>query len=124
MEVKKTSLLVVTAVLILAALTAVPAFCQPGQGGGQRGGRGQMGPGGPPGMGMQMQLPPPPQTTMVVADGVLYIACDGKVTAFEAKTLNKLAEATYLERPAPPKPGEGPGMGPGGQAPPPPAPEE
>jgi hypothetical protein len=34
---------------------------------------------------------------MLAADGVLYVACDGKLTAFEAKTLKKLTEATYAE---------------------------
>ena len=78
-----------------------------------------MGPGmgmGGPGMGMGMmggggQQPTP---VMLVADGVLYIACDGKVTAFELKTLNKLAQATYWERPAADRRGPGMGRGPAG----------
>jgi hypothetical protein len=55
-------------------------------------GRGMMG----PGMGMP---PTPPQPVVVVADGVVYVAFDGKIMAFEAKTLHKLSEATYSERP-------------------------
>jgi outer membrane protein assembly factor BamB len=45
----------------------------------------------------------PPSPVVVIGDGVVYVAFDGKITAFEAKTLKKLAEATYWERPEPPK---------------------
>ena len=58
-------------------------------------------PGGPPPMMGPMGAPPSP--VVVIGDGVVYVAFDGKITAFEAKTLRKLAEATYWERPEPPK---------------------
>ena len=61
-------------------------------------------PGPPPGMG---------QAAMVVADGVVYVAAEGKVFAFEAKSLKKLAEVSYSTRPQ-----RGPGGGPGGGQPP------
>jgi len=38
---------------------------------------------------------------MLVADGVVYVACDGRLMAFEAKTLKKLGEAIYWRAPAP-----------------------
>lgn len=59
-----------------------------------------------------MMQPSAPTPVMLVVDGVLYIACDGKVFAFEAKTLKKLAEATYLE---PRQRGQGPRGGRQGQ---------
>jgi hypothetical protein len=91
---------------ITAGFALHPAFSQqeggppmppggPGMGGGPMG--------GPPGP------PPAPPVQMLAADGALYVACDGKVTAYEAKTLKKLAEATYSERKNPP--GPPPGMG-------------
>jgi len=58
-------------------------------------------PGGPPPMMGPMGAPPSP--VVVLGDGVVYVAFDGKITAFEAKTLKKLAEAIYWERPEPPK---------------------
>jgi hypothetical protein len=58
---------------------------------------------------MPMMPPPTPTPVVVLGDGVVYVACDGKLIAFEAKTLRKLAEATYWERPARP---EGPPPGP------------
>lgn len=99
------------------------------QGGMQPGGpmppwAGQGGPG--MGMGMGMGMPPfggqgmmglamrpsvPP--VMMVVDGIVYIAFEGKLTAFDAKTLERIAEATYWERPERgPQPGGGP-VGPG-----------
>jgi outer membrane protein assembly factor BamB len=60
-------------------------------------------PGGPMPMMGPMGPPPAPVPVVVVGDGVVYVACDGKLTAFEAKTLKKLGEATYWERPEPPK---------------------
>ena len=66
-------------------------------------------------MGGPMGPPPGPPMQMVAADGALYVACDGKVIALEAKTLKKLAEVTVSERPRlgpggpPPNPGLPPG---------------
>jgi hypothetical protein len=34
----------------------------------------------------------------------VYVACDGKLTAYEAKTLKKLGEATFWKPPTPPEP--------------------
>jgi hypothetical protein len=65
----------------------------PGQGmGGPDGGSGGR-------MGMSTQATQAPTPVMLVAEGVLYIACDGKVTAFDAKTLKKIGDAMYWERP-------------------------
>jgi outer membrane protein assembly factor BamB len=47
--------------------------------------------------------PPAPTPVVVVADGVVYVACDGVLTAFEAKTLKPLGSATYWTRPEPPQ---------------------
>ncbi len=58
---------------------------------------------------------------MVVADGIVYVAFEGKLTAFNAKTLEKIAEATYWKPPKAPKamlPGPPPGTGAGGPVPP------
>jgi hypothetical protein len=41
----------------------------------------------------------PASPTVVVADGVVYVAGAGKIVAFEAKTLRKLATAVYEEPP-------------------------
>jgi outer membrane protein assembly factor BamB len=90
--------------LIVAGVWHVAAQPQggPPQGGmgGFPGGMGGF-PGGPPMMGPMMM--PAPMAVVVVGDGVVYVACDGKLTAFDAKTLEKLAEATYWERPEPPQ---------------------
>ena len=51
-------------------------------------------------------MPPPPPVTVVVSDGAVYVAADGKLIAFEAKTLKKLAEAKIGDRQAPPPPRE------------------
>jgi hypothetical protein len=80
-------------VLLLVVVTAWQALAQPGAGGGQPPGggfAGMMGPG----------WPPVPTPVVVVSDGVVYVACDGKLIAYEAKTLKLLAEATYWEREA------------------------
>ena len=78
-------------VLLLLVVTAWQALAQPAAGGGPPGGGfGMMGPG----------WPPTPTPVVVVSDGVVYVACDGKLMAFEAKTLKPLGEATYWERPA------------------------
>jgi hypothetical protein len=69
-------------------------------------GRGMLG----PGMGMGMPQPPP-QPVVVVADGVVYVAFEGRIMAFEAKTLHKLSEANYAE----PRGGMRRGPGGGGQ---------
>ena len=64
-----------------------------------------------------------PQPVMLVADGIIYVACDGTLTAFDAKTLGKIATAVYWERPRPPMGMMGPGGPPGGfPGAPPPAP--
>lgn len=104
---KKTLWFAVAVLLVAGMLMALPALSQQGP---PQGGPG-FGPPmmGGPGMGGPMMGGPPggPQATMIVADGVLYVACDGKVIAFEAKTLKKLAEATYWT--APKRPAQGPG---------------
>jgi len=94
--VTKVAVMVALGLLVLAVLHAV---AQPGPGGPPFGGP----PGGPPGIMGPMPPPPMPTPVVVVADGVVYVACAGKITAFEARTLKKLGEATYWEPPAPPK---------------------
>jgi hypothetical protein len=91
----KVTAVVVVGILVVAVLHAV---AQPGVGPDDQGGI--MGPGGP-GMG-PMGPPGGPTPVVLVSDGVVYVACDGKLMAFEARTLRKLSEATYWERPAPP----------------------
>jgi outer membrane protein assembly factor BamB len=81
----------IAVVLILAAVLHVLA--QPGPPGGA--------PGGPFPEMMMPGWPPAPTPVVVVADGVVYVACDGKLTAFEAKTLQVLGEAIYWEREEP-----------------------
>ena len=53
---------------------------------------------------------------MMVVDGVVYVACNGVLTAYEAKTLKQLGQATFWTAPQMPMGGMGPGgqMGPGG----------
>ena len=107
---------------------ALPAMAQQGpQPGPQPGGFGGPGMGGPgmgPGMmgpGMMGPMGPPmpmsPPVTMMVVDGVVYIACNGTLTAYKAKTLKLLGQATYWTPPQPP----GMPMGPGGNRGPQPA---
>ena len=96
-------------VLVALGVALLPALSQD-EGPPFPGPPGQGGPGGPGGP--MMMFPPmgPPgggQVAMVVADGVVYVAAEGKVFAFEAKTLKKLAEATYAPRP--PRGGPPPG---------------
>lgn len=123
----QTWMLVVIAGIAALLVCAVAGVCQdpgpppggPPPGMGQAGGTGIMG--GPmmggmmggPMMGM-MGPPMTPSVTVVVADGVVYVACDGELFAFEATTLRKLGQATYWERPRPPMGGPG---GPGGGMP-------
>jgi hypothetical protein len=92
------------AVLLMLAL-AVPAFAQPGAGGGDGARGGRMG------MGSMMMMQAP---TMTIADGNLYIIYMGQLSMFNAKTL-ELIKTVPLPMPA---------MGgqPGGGAPPPPPP--
>ena len=91
------------AVLLMLVL-ALPAFAQPGAGGGD-GGRGRrMG-------GTMMQAP-----AMAIADGNLYIIYMGQLSMFNAKTL-ELIKTVPLPMPQPPMGGQ-----PGGGAPPPPPP--
>ena len=52
-----------------------------------------------PGPWMMAGWPPAPATVVVVADGIVYVACDGTLTALDAKTLKKVGEAVYWERP-------------------------
>lgn len=74
----------------------------PGPMGPRRGaGPGMMGPRRGMGMGAgRMFANRAPVAVVVVADGVVYVACDGRLTAFDAKTLKKLGQATYW-RPRP-----------------------
>ena len=118
--------LLLMAVLLILVAGVAPAQQQP-----------QFPPGPPPGGDQQMGAGNPmaglmalgllgelfgggqqPQPVMLVADGIIYVACDGTLTAFDAKTLEKIASAVYWERPRPPMPM----MGPGGPPGPPPAP--
>ncbi len=46
-------------------------------------------------MGMGTPMGPAQQPVVVVAEGVVYVAFEGRIVAFEAKTLQKLSEATY-----------------------------
>jgi len=102
---KKTMWFAVAVLLVAALLMALPALSQQGPPpGGQGLGPPMM---GGPGLGGPMGSPLGPPATMLVSDGVLYVACDGKLFAFEAKTLKKLAEATYWT--APKRPAQGPG---------------
>lgn len=115
------------AILLLLAAMAVPGFCQqPGPPGGQPGFGPPMGPmpgmfmmG--PGMGMMGQGPGAPTVTMLVVEGVLYLACDGKLTAYDAKTLKVLAQVTYWQPQVPPGMPGMPGAPPGPPPGPPPA---
>jgi len=86
----------------LIVLAALHVVAQPGPGGGAGGG--PFGGGGFGGMMMMPGWPPAPTPVVVVADGVVYVACDGVLTAFEAKTLQPLGSATYWTRPEPPRP--------------------
>ena len=95
----KIAIAVAVALLLTAGLHALSQPNLGGGGGFGGGGPMMMGPGGPPPFGGP---PGGPTPVVVVSDGVVYVACDGKLIAFEAKTLKKLAEATYWERPQPP----------------------
>jgi len=76
--------------LVVAALLHTLAQPAPGGGPPDWGGfPGMMGPG----------WPPAPAAVVVVEDGVVYVACDGTLKAFGAKTLEPLGEAIYWERP-------------------------
>ena len=108
---KKTVWFTTAAVLVVALALAIPALCQPGGPGGP-GGPMMGGPGGPGGG--PMGPPPGPQVTLLAADGAIYLACDGKLFAYEAKTLKKLAEATFWT--APKRPDKPAGQQPGGNA--------
>lgn len=76
----------VAVVVLLVGVAVLPALCQPQ--GGPPGGQGMDGmpPGPPPGMG---------GAALAVADGIVYVASDGKLMAFDAKSLKKLGEAQY-----------------------------
>ena len=104
-------MLVAVGIALLPALSqqAGPPFNgQAGQGGPGMGGFGPP-PGPPPGMA---------PVAMAVADGTVYVAAEGKVFAFEAKSLKKLAEVTYSTMPQGGPGGPPPGGGPGGGQPP------
>lgn len=95
------AVVLMAAALVWALAQPGPPGMQPGQGMPQGGPQGM---GGFPGMGMGMMMPgwpPAPTPVALVADGVLYILCDGKVLALDAKTLQVIAKATYWERPQP-----------------------
>jgi hypothetical protein len=88
-------------VVVLVLVGVIHALAQPGPGGMPPGG-------GPPGGGfggmmMMPGWPPAPQAVVVVQDGVVYVACDGVLNAFEAKTLKPLGQAVYWERPEAPQ---------------------
>jgi len=97
------SRLVMVAVGLAIGLILVAAWhvvAQPGPGGGAGGG--PFGGGGFGGM-MMAGWPPAPTPVVLVDDGVVYVACDGVLTAFEAKTLKPLGSAVYWTRPEPPQ---------------------
>jgi hypothetical protein len=89
--------LTVVLALVVVGVVAIPALSQQGPLAGDE----QPLPGAYAGVPGDMSGPPPAQrmssATMVVADGVVYVACAGKLSAYEAKTLRKLGETTYLE---------------------------
>ena len=79
---------------LLVVTTVWHALAQPAQGG------------GPPGAGgfggmMMAGWPPAPTPVMVATEGIIYVACDGKLIAYDAKTLKPLGEAVYWERAEP-----------------------
>ena len=88
--------------LVLAVAGAWHVIAQPAPGGGPPGGGG-FGGGGFGGMMMMPGWPPAPTPVVVVDDGVVYVACDGNLTAFEAKTLKPLGSAVYWQRPEQPQ---------------------
>ena len=91
-------------IVLLMLIAALHVLAQPAPGG-RPPGQGQGFGGGGMGMGMGMMpgWPPAPTPVMTVADGILYLACDGKLTAYDAKTLEVLGEAIYWQREAPPQ---------------------
>ena len=96
---------VIVGLLCLLSAVAWAQFGQPGMGGPPMGpgmGGGMMGMGGPGmGGGMMGGMGAMHAPVMMVVDGIVYIAYGGKLTAFDAKTLDKIAEATYQEPPMP-----------------------
>lgn len=76
------------AVVVLVLATAWQVFAQPAPGG-QQGGFGGM-------MGAGWQFVP--QAVVVAGDGVVYVACDGTLVAYDAKTLQPLAQTVYWQR--------------------------
>ncbi len=81
--------------LVLTVAAVLQAVAQPGaQFGAFDGGMGGPPMGPPPGGGSA--------PAVVAYDGEIYVAYEGTLTAFEAKTLEQVAQATYWERPEPP----------------------
>lgn len=78
------------AVVILVLATAWQVFAQPAPGGPPGGFGGMMGPG--------WQLVP--QAVVVVGEGLVYVACDGTLTAYDAKTLQIASQTRYWQRAA------------------------
>lgn len=76
------------AVVILVLATAWQVFAQPAPGGQPGGFGGMMGPG--------WQFVP--QAVVVVGEGMVYVACDGTLTAYDAKTLQPMAQTHYWQR--------------------------
>ncbi len=88
------------AVLLVLGLVTIAAWHAVAQPQGPPPQGGGVFPGGPMMFGPPMNIPgPAPVPVVVVGEGVVYVACDGRLMAFDAKTLQKVAEATYWERP-------------------------
>jgi hypothetical protein len=83
--------------VLLVIATAWCALAQPAPGGMPMGAPGAFG-GGFQGMMMASGWPPAPTPVVVAADGIVYLACDGVLTAYDGKTLKVLAEVVYWER--------------------------
>ena len=82
------------ALVVALAMLALPATAQPGPPPGGQGGFG--GPGMGPGMGGPMGPPPMPMSppvTMMIADGVVYVACNGTLTAYQSQDAEEQARA-------------------------------
>ena len=124
----KTAMLRCSTVALVVALVvlALPATAQPGpppgrQGGLRRAGHGPAGHGAGDGRAhgaaTDAHEPARDDDRYRIADGVVYVACQGTLTAYEAQTLKQLGQATFWTPPEPPPGGP---MGPGGPQGPPP----
>jgi len=99
-------------VAMLLAVCALLGVCWIGQRPGSRAWAQEMGPAGAanpapgqPNPGMAGMGGPPttfvtsPSPALTTADGVVYVASEGTLSAFEARTLKKLGEVKYYKHP-------------------------